>query len=173
MRARGLPTSAFTPRAHSVSPERSGLARFLVIVSASVGGSIACWSWVFFLMAFAVRGQGAEPARGALLQRICNYVVNPFPWGMGAWCGILLALPAVGCLWNRRLVPALCFVLAIGFVVATAMIGATLLGGGKSGFESALAATFVAVLVALLVVRAVPLPLWTRRSNDTRPPASV
>ncbi|MBI5362490.1 MAG: hypothetical protein HZA53_04870 [Planctomycetes bacterium] len=131
------------------------LARFLAIVLASVMGSIGCWIWASVLLSFGGESMGAGSAWA---------LVRPEVWLFGAECGILLALPAVACLWSRRLAPALAFVLCVGYAAATASI---LLVNADRGFHLlyAMAATAIATLGALLIVRCVPLPMWTRSSR--------
>ncbi|MBI5362489.1 MAG: hypothetical protein HZA53_04865 [Planctomycetes bacterium] len=142
--------------------EPTGLARVLAIVLATIAGSTGCWLWVFFLMALPRRSVGAyEPAPWERGARTEWFLADPKLWGMGAACGLLFVVPALLCLWPRRLVPALIFVFAIGYGAATGMLGATALGGGLQALESALPVTAYAPLGALVFVRCVPLPIWT------------
>ncbi|MBK7877106.1 MAG: hypothetical protein IPJ77_15395 [Planctomycetes bacterium] len=150
--------------------EPAGLVRFLVIVLATFSGSVGCWIWVVLLLGIGERAafQADPPHRlvGGLL-------LHPMAWQMGAWCAVWLALPAVACLWNRRLLPALLFVLAIGFGVATGGVVGVWLGDGLGVLAAALPMTMLAVLLALLVVRFVPSRWWTRPEAPDAPRAGV
>lgn len=153
------------------SSEVSGLRRFSTIVLATFGGSIACCIWVFMILAFATRlpsaaedstsGAYGWSSSGSLVENVFLAVVNPYVWFLGLWFGVLLGFPALGCLWPRRLFPALSFVLAIGFGVATGLVIGSLQGANWAALAPAPLATGVAVIVALLIVRCVPLSIWT------------
>lgn len=151
--------------------ELSGLARFLAIVLTSIAGSMGCWVWVSFLLAFDARSGGSSnPAPTALGERMLWSVMRPEIWAMGAWCGALFALPAAGCLWNRRLFPASVFVFIVGNVAATLSIGAMYLSGNALDLVAAMPITALSVFAALAYVRCVPHSLWTKPASSVAGP---
>lgn len=154
--AREMPSPASRARVGRREPE--GFARFVVIVLATFAGSIGCWMWVRVLILLGARAEGrieTLPPLGIVP------LLDPIVWEMGAWCGLWLALPAVSCLWNRRLVPALLFVNSVGYGVATGCLAA----GGLDGLLLAIPMTAAAVFLALLVVRFFPSRWWTREPD--------
>lgn len=139
--------------------EENPLRRFLAIVLTSILGAIGCWLWVLLLLELphlpSASGRSSEGV--ALGLGIVVIAVQA-----GGTCGLFLALPAIACLWNRRLVPALLFVLAVGYGVATMFCVASFGGAAASELPAALPATLIAVFLALLCVRFFPGRWWRR-----------
>ncbi len=143
--------------------QRARAVRFVAIVLASVAGSLSCWLWAFLLIAIADHSSAtADSGPVGFLARLGRATHSPVPWIMGAGFGVAFAAPAVFCLWQRRLLPALGFVLAVSYMIAALSIRIASHGGGLSELEAAPSVTALFTLGALVVVRCVPLRIWTQ-----------
>ncbi len=151
---------------------RSSFLRFVAIVLASVACSVSCWLWAYLLVAMADNSSvTADSGPSGFLARLGWAVRSGAPWILGTGFGLAFALPAVFCLWHRRLLPAMGFVLAVSFVVAAIAIGSAVRGGGLSALEGAPIVTALFTLGALVTVRCVPFRCWSQAPRTPSPAA--